>query len=104
MATETVYIGRDNVVDLLLQVDGVAQDLDSVTQIDAVLGDTTVSATVSTEWPIKWTGLGVSGKIQLKIGEELSSNYRGRMWIVVYGLDNPNGIVWGYVDVVVTTV
>jgi len=102
--SETVYINRDNVVDLLLSVDGVAQPLDSVTQIDLKLGDITVSNTLSTEWPIKWLGLGTDGKIQIKLGDELSENYRGRMWVIVYGLDNLDGIVWGYVDAVVTSV
>lgn len=101
MASEAIYIDRDNVIDLSLGIKGVPQDLTSVTKIVVRCGSAEISNEVSTDWPIKWAGLGMTGKIQLKLGEYFSEASRGKLWIIVYDLDNPNGIVWGAVDAVV---
>lgn len=99
MSTEIITIGRDNVIDLQLTADDTAQDLSSVTKIEAIVGDTTVSNEDGTAWPIKWIGLDTTGEIRLKLGDEISSSYSGCMYIIVYDADNTDGIYWGSVKV-----
>lgn len=102
--SETVYINRDNIVDLILYSDGIAQDLSSVTKIAVKIDDVEIENEVSTAWPIKWSGIGVDGKIRLKLGDQFTENHRGRLYIILYDADNLDGIVWGYVDAVITSV
>lgn len=96
MSEEIIYIDRDNTIDLILKSDGTAQDLSSVTRIDAIIGSTTISCTTSTAWPIKWSGLGTTGKVQLKLGDQdVTANTTYTMYLVLYDATNTNGVVWG---------
>ena len=95
LVTERVYNDRDNLVDLLLKADGSAYDLSSVTKIVLIVGGTTVTDTGSTAWPIKWTGLGTTGKVSMKLGDQsfTAGNYMAEVY--VYDATNTNGIFWG---------
>jgi hypothetical protein len=93
--TETVYLARDNTIDLLLKADGVITDLTPVTRIDLI--DTgcawEVSSTTSPN-AFDWSG-GVSGVLILALGDEVipAGSYRAR--VILYDATNTDGIVWG---------
>lgn len=94
MTVEKQYIDRDNVIDLLLKADDVAQDLSSVTKVDLIVGDTTVSDSTAGSFPIKWT-TGTTGKIQFQLGDESIPAGRYAARLIVYDATYPDGLVWG---------
>ena len=102
MATEIVYLGHDNTVDLLLKADGTAQDLSSVTKITATFGDTLIESTNAANGPITWAQSGYeTGEIRLALGDQSISTGSYNVPIVVYDAVNTDGIVWGTVTVIV---
>ena len=96
MIVETVYTGRDNTIDLLLKDENGAVDLSSVTRIDIVLLETgdAISDSDPVNFPIKWSGTGVTGKVLLQLGDQgiVTGMYTARL--VVFDPANPDGIVW----------
>ena len=100
MATEIVYLGHDNTIDLLLKADGTAQDLSSVTKITATFGDTLIESTDAATGPITWAQSGYdTGEIRLALGDQSITADRYMVPIVVYDATNTDGIVWGYVAI-----
>ncbi len=102
MIVETVYLGRDNTIDLLLKDEKGPVDLADVTKVDLVLSDTvTVSDSVPTDYPIQWSGTGATGKIIMQLGGEdiPAGSYRARL--IIYDPSNPDGIVWDELGIVV---
>jgi len=95
MIVETQYAGRDNIIDLLLKADDVAQDLSSVTKIDLIAGGVTVSNETGDSFPIKWLDTGATGKIQLQLGDESIPAGRHMAKIIVYDATYTDGLVWG---------
>jgi len=91
---EIQYIDRDNVIDLLLKADDVAQDLSSVTKIDLVVGDTTISDSTADSFPIKWS-TGTTGKIQMQLGDQGLAAGIQTAKIIIYDATYLNGMVWG---------
>ena len=95
---EIVYLTRDNTVDLLLKMDGVAQDLSSVTRM-IVAEENGVWDVDSSDYAsaFNWT-TGTTGKLILDLAVALgtesvsASDYRVRL--VVYDPTNTNGIIW----------
>ncbi|MEW5804906.1 MAG: hypothetical protein AB1847_22700 [bacterium] len=76
--------------------------MSTVTQITLKIGAVEITNKVSTEWPIKWTSLGVRGEIQIRVGDYFSKlNFYDteNMYIILFDSDHPNGLVWGYVKV-----
>ena len=102
MATEIVYLGHDNTIDLLLKADGTAQDLSGVTKITATFGDTLIESTNAANGPITWAQSGYeTGEIRLALGDQEISPGGYNVPIVVYDAVNTDGIVWGTVTVIV---
>lgn len=101
MITEIIYLGNDNAIDLQLKADGVAQDLSSVTKIVAKIEDVEITNIVGDAWPIKWLGLGLTGKIQLQLGSQALtvSSSSQELWLILYDAVNTDGIVWGSIKV-----
>ena len=93
MITEEQYIDRDNIIDLLLKADDVAQDLSSLTKIDLVVGDTTISDSTAGSFPVKWS-TGTTGKIQLQLGDQGLTAGIFTAKIIIYDATYPNGLVW----------
>ena len=93
MIVERQYIDRDNIIDLLLKADDVAPDLSSLTKIDLVVGDTTISDSVAASFPIKWS-TGTTGKIQLQLGDQSIPIGKYAAQIVIYDATYPDGLVW----------
>ena len=99
MTTETVYLGYDNTVDLLLKADGEAQDLSSVTKMTLEVDETTIDSDTSPD-AFDWAP-GVTGKVILDLGAESLSEGTYRATLTVYDPTNANGIVWGTFKVIV---
>lgn len=99
-ATEIVYLGHDNSIDLLLKADGTAQDLSAVTAATITIGEVTVTSDNGDTDPIRWAKSGyATGEIRLYLGSEnlVAAIEPYTAYLVIYDADNPNGIVWGYV-------
>jgi len=100
MATEVVYLGHDNTIDLLLKADGTAQDLSGVTKITATFKDTLVESTDAANGPITWAQSGYdTGEIRLALGDQSITPDRYMVPIIVYDATNTEGVVWGYVAI-----
>lgn len=100
MAAETVYLGHDNTIDLILKAGGVAVDLTSVDTITLTINGATIASENGATDPIRWIQLGyATGKIRISLGEQAISPGRYPAVLVVYDPSNPNGVVWGEIDV-----
>lgn len=96
--TETVYLGHDNSIDLILKSDDVAQSLVSVTKATINVGGVTVESVNGNTDPIRWAKDGYeTGEIRLFLGGQslIPSTIAQTSYLVIYDSDNPNGIVWG---------
>jgi len=112
MTVDTIYLGHDNTVDLVLKVDNVAFDLSSVTSITATFGDVTITSTLKATGTITWDQAGyATGEIRIDMGgpailvtdvpgstETTSLTASKKPYdvpIVTYDAANTTGIVWG---------
>lgn len=122
MATsiEVVYVTRDNRIDLRLKADlndgnGMQyQPLTAVSRMDVVVSGITVSSTNTGPDVIRWTQVGyATGEVRMWLGRYTylvgivptylpSGRYDAPL--IVYDPSNPNGIVWGYVPVLIKIV
>jgi hypothetical protein len=92
---DTIFLGSDNVNELLLKVRGVPQDLSSVTKIAIEFDDgLKVTNTTSDSFPIKWTGTGETGKVILQLGDENITEGERTASLVTFGPIQNDGIVW----------
>jgi len=92
---DIIYLGADNTNELLLKVDGVSQDLSSVTQIKLKFDDgIEVTNTTGTAFPIKWLGLGVTGKVILQLGDLALTEGERSAILTTIDPTNQDGIVW----------
>ena len=108
---EAIYLGRDNAIELLLEVGGVVQDLSGVTSgvtcLQVVLGGVTISSITSStlfDWQ-DWTGTSGTtvGWVKLMLGGATAmtpGNYDAEL--IVYNPQNTNGILWGTIPVKVS--
>lgn len=102
MKLETVYLGHDNSIDVLLKADGVAQDLSGVTKMTLTFGTKKVESTNQTNDPILWNKGGYqTGEVRFFLGGVSITPKTYHAPLIVYDVDNDDGIVWGYFDVVV---
>jgi hypothetical protein len=107
MTTEIVWLGHDNTIDLLLKAedangDQVAQDLSSVNKITASFGSKLISSTEKAAGLITWDQAGYDiGEIRIDVGGETIAAAGYDVPIITYDADNPDGIVWGEVSMLV---
>ena len=101
---ETVYLGRDNAIDLTLKVDGAAANLISVTRIDLQAEDCSWSVT-SDDSPgaFDWTANPGAGYLSMVLGSEAIPEGVHRVQLVVYDPTNTEGVVWSEFRLTVTT-
>jgi len=98
MTVDTIYLGHDNTVDLVLKVDNVAFDLSDITSITATFGDVTITSTDKVSGTITWDQPGYdTGEIRLDMGGQAitASKKPYSVPIVTYDAINTTGIVWG---------
>lgn len=100
---EIVYLRHNNVIGRQTKIDGSAEDLSAVTKITATFDDVTVESTDHISGEIRWYNDGyVSGEIRFCLGSNANINPGAySVPVVTYDLDNPNGVVWGTIDVIV---
>jgi hypothetical protein len=92
---DTIFLGSDNTNELLLKVDGVPQDLSSVTKIDLEFDDgKKVSNSTSSAFPIKWTGTGETGKVILQLGDQAITEGERTASLLTFDPVAQDGIVW----------
>lgn len=104
MATEKLYLGRDNTVDLVLKADGVAVDLAAVTSIKATFNQVEIISTDKAAGLIKWDQGGWdTGEIHLDCADDSDlKSQGGGTWdvaIVVVDPSNTKGIDWGTIRI-----
>ena len=105
MTVDTIYLGHNNTVDLILKVDNAAYALTSVTRITATFGDNLVTSSDKANGAITWDQVGYdTGEIRIAAGfQSLTASRKPySVPIVVYDASNTNGIVWGEYKILVT--
>jgi hypothetical protein len=105
--TETVYINRDNSIDLILssEVNGVktVTDLTAVTRVDVVA--TNNKFTVTSVGHPSWISWGtVNGKLTLTLGAAGIPKGKYEAQIILFDPAHPNGLVWTVIDLEVEPV
>jgi hypothetical protein len=99
---EIVYLGHDNTIDFILKASSIAQSLGSVTQMTITIGSTLVANSSAASGAITWSGAGYdTGEIRIKLGDQSVSAGDYNAPLVVYDAANTDGIVWGYIPVVI---
>lgn len=95
--TVTVYLDRDNTVQLKLMDAGVASATTSITSMKLIIGDVLVSSTNIAANHIRWNQSGYeTGEIRLQLGhEELEAGRYHRCFLIPYTATNTQGEVWG---------
>lgn len=105
MNTETIYLGRDNSIDLILTVDDVPEPLTAVTKMAVIVGAVTVESTNGATAPIRWAGEGYdTGEVRLVLGMQTIPEGKHEAALVVYDAANPEGVVWTTIRVQVKRV
>jgi hypothetical protein len=103
MDTEIIYLGHDNRVDLILKADGVAVDLAPVTRMTLSVGTTLIDSDNGASDAIRWAQSGyATGEVRISAGAVTgltAGKYRSPL--VVYDPTNTDGVVWGYVPMMV---
>lgn len=89
---ETVYLGRDNSIDLLFKMDGVVTDISNALRITIGFCDTVIDSDTSPD-AFDWTE-GEDGKLYLALGDESIPVGSYNALIVIYDSVNTDGIVW----------
>lgn len=102
---ETIYLGRNNRIDRVLKNQGVAYPLDTMTKIELIIGETTVSSTNQAGDKIRWSLAGyATGEIRCSLGLQtglVASPIQQMAQIVCYDSGNPDGIIWDSFDVLI---
>jgi len=104
MLRKIVYLDRDNTIKLRLTSDGAAVDLSSITKMELLVGDTTISS-VSSPDAFDWSDHGADTdaddrQLVLALGDESIAAGSYDAALIVYDGDNPDGIVWGWIKLV----
>ncbi len=102
MKTESVYLGHDNSIDVILKSNGVAVSLSSVTRMTLTLGAKLIDSDNGDADPIRWIKPAyATGEVRLFLGAETitEGNYQGVL--IVYDPTNPSGIFWARIPMAV---
>lgn len=101
---ETVYLGRDNAIDLTLKADGAAANLISVTRIDLQAEDGSWAVdSAASPGAFDWTTNPGAGYLRMVLGYEAIPEGVHRVELVVYDPTNTGGVVWSEFRLTVTT-
>ena len=101
MATRIIYTGRDTNIKYQLLDQGQPKDLSNLSKIDLSFSSTVkVTGTIGTTTPLDFAT--TSTELVLKFGAIIipSGSYPS-IKVVVYDADNPNGLIWGEIALVV---
>lgn len=94
LETLKVFLGREKLIKLDLEEDGVAVNLSTVTRMKMLFGDTWVDSQTDTgvfDWDV-----GVTGRIHLQLGKKLTipENLYNDVPLVLISPAKPMGDVW----------
>ena len=101
MATRIIYTGRDTNTKYQLLDQGQPKDLSNLSKIDLIFSSTVkVTGTIGTTAPLDFST--VSTELVLKFSAvTIPSGSYPSIQVVVYDADNPNGLIWGEIALVV---
>jgi len=101
MATRFIYTGRDTNIKYQLLDRGQPKDLSNLSRIDLVFTSAIkVTGTVGTTAPLDYAT--VPTELVLKFsGITIPSGSYPSIKVIVYDSDNPNGLIWGEIALVV---
>ena len=101
MATRTIYAGRNSNIKYQLLDAGVALDLTNLSKIDMVFSSTLkITGDVGTTEPIDFATRG--NEMVLKFANvTIASGSYPNVKIIIYDAENPDGLVWGTIALVV---
>ena len=101
MATRIIYTGRDTNTKYQLLDQGQPKDLSNLSKIDLIFSSTVkVTGTIGTTAPLDFST--VSTELVLKFSAvTIPSGSYPSIKVVVYDADNPNGLIWGEIALVV---
>ena len=101
MATRTIYTGRDTSIKYQLLDSGLVKDLSNLTKIELIFSTTVkVTGTIGRTTPIDFTTTPTELVLRLAAVTIASGSYPN-VQVIVYDGDNPNGLVWGSIGLVV---
>jgi len=97
LVKEKYYLTHDNTIDLLLKSDGAAVNLAGATKITISINDTLIESTNQANDPIRWVQPGYdTGEIRLFLKDEDLTAGDYKVPVVVYTVDDDDGIVWDF--------
>lgn len=100
MDTEVIFLGHDNVINLLLKASSSAVSLAGVTVITATFDDLLVTNSSASSGAITWAGSGyATGEVRLALGAQSIDPGRYDVPIVIFDASNITGIVWDIVPI-----
>lgn len=97
---EKTYRGYDNINDLLLKADGVAQDISTTTKAAFIYNGVEFNSDNYAS-AFDWATDGADGVIHLKIGAigtDIEVGRDKKAKLIIYDPNYPNGHVWGTFD------
>jgi hypothetical protein len=101
MIREKIYLGHDNVIDVILREDNVPIDTTALTTITLTFGSYLVSSTNQAGDAIRWLQTGYSvGQVKITLGADgtLTAGVYD-VPLIVYSNDYTTGLVWGYLNI-----
>ena len=101
MATRIIYTGRNTNIKYQLLDQGAPKDLSNLNKIDLIFTSSVkVSGTIGTTAPLDFST--VPTELVLKFSSVVipSGSYPS-IKLIVYDSDNPNGLIWGEISLVV---
>lgn len=94
---ETVYLGRDNTIELELSVDGTpltASQMQAITRLELIYNGQTISSETEPD-AFDWSTREAQGVVILALGSvSMATGTDLAADLIVYSSDNPNGIKW----------
>lgn len=98
--SDIIYRGHDNALVVILKENNTAISTTATTAMAITIGGVTIESTNGSTQLISWNKTTyVTGEVHLLLGKSTkidSGVYQSPL--VIYDADNPNGIVWGNLD------
>ena len=99
--SEIVYIARNNKIDLLFLANDVISDFTSITKIDLIAIDDSITiSSSSSPTAFDWVSNGKNGIVTLTLGNENVPEGTYNFEVIVYDPSNINGIVWDSIKLI----
>lgn len=97
MPLETVYVNRDNTIDLALYENNVLINHTTITRVQVLIGSRTLDSYTNPNY----FDMTSASKLKLKLGGASLTDGQYKAQLVIYDAVNYNGIVWGELTITV---